>query len=325
MSSETVVVVSTGGTIAMRTEPGTGKLVRSSPATSSWRCSTGPTRRRWSSTTSPRAELRRARGAGAVAGPRRGRRAGGSPGRARCRRHARDGHDGGERLPGRSPARLRDAGRLHRSPARRGPSRTPTGRATCATRSASLVRRDRRSGAVVVFAGEIHAARDARKAHTSAVRAFDSPGYGPIGHIDGGVVGVRRVAGARPGAADARAAGSGRSPPPATPGATAGSCGHSLADRRGGDRARGHRARNANDQVVEAVREATARGVPVVVCSRCATGRVEPVYGRGGGRDLEEAGALFAGDLAGPKVRVLLQIALGAGLDVRATLAAEVR
>ncbi len=73
---------------------------------------------------------------------------------------------------------------------------------------------------------------------------------------------------------------------------------------------------NANEQVVEAVREATAHGVPVVVCSRCATGRVEPVYGRGGGRDLEEAGALFAGDLAGPKVRVLLQIALGAGLDV---------
>ena len=77
--------------------------------------------------------------------------------------------------------------------------------------------------------------------------------------------------------------------------------------------------------VVEAVREASAQRIPVVVCSRCATGRVEPVYGRGGGRDLEGAGALFAGDLAGPKVRVLLQIALGAGLDVPATLAAEAR
>jgi L-asparaginase len=47
------------------------------------------------------------------------------------------------------------------------------------------------------------------------------------------------------------------------------------------------------------------------------------VYGRGGGRDLEEAGALFAGDLAGPKVRVLLQVALGGGLDAAAALAAE--
>ena len=80
---------------------------------------------------------------------------------------------------------------------------------------------------------------------------------------------------------------------------------------------------NANDQVVEGVREAVAAGVAVVVCSRCAEGRVEPVYGRGGGRDLAEAGALFAGDLAGPKARVLLQVALGAGLDPAAILAAE--
>ena len=80
---------------------------------------------------------------------------------------------------------------------------------------------------------------------------------------------------------------------------------------------------NASDQVVEAVREATARGVPVVVCSRSAAGRVAPVYGHGGGRDLEEAGALFAGDLAGSKARVLLQVPLGAGLDAGPTLAAE--
>ena len=80
---------------------------------------------------------------------------------------------------------------------------------------------------------------------------------------------------------------------------------------------------NANEQVIEGVREAVAAGVTVVVCSRCHAGRVEPVYGRGGGRDLAEAGALFAGDLAGPKVRVLLQLAIGAGLEPAAALAAE--
>jgi L-asparaginase len=47
------------------------------------------------------------------------------------------------------------------------------------------------------------------------------------------------------------------------------------------------------------------------------------VYGRGGGKDLAEAGALFAGDLAGPKARVLLQLALAAGVDVAEALAAE--
>ena len=79
---------------------------------------------------------------------------------------------------------------------------------------------------------------------------------------------------------------------------------------------------NANDEVVAGVRDAVAAGVHVAVCSRAAEGRVEPVYGRGGGRDLAEAGALFAGDLAGPKARVLLQVALGSGVEPAAALAA---
>jgi L-asparaginase len=173
-----------------------------------------------------------------------------------------------------------------------------------------------------VFAGEIHPAREARKVHTSALRAFDSPGYGPIGTVDGDVVALRRS--------------SLRAPALPLPDQLAqvdlhrlhaGSDGrfvrHSLETGAEAIVLEGTGRGNANDQVVEAVREATARGVPVVMCSRCASGRVEPVYGRGGGRDLEEAGALFAGDLAGPKVRVLLQLALGAGLDVPATLAAN--
>jgi L-asparaginase len=179
-------------------------------------------------------------------------------------------------------------------------------------------------GALVVFAGEIHAAREARKVHTSAVRAFDSPGYGPVGHVDGDVVSLRR--------SPLRA--------PALPlperlakvdlhRLYAGSDGrfvrHSLATGAEALVLEGTGRGNANEEVVEAVREASAQDIPVVVCSRCVAGRVEPVYGRGGGRDLEEAGALFAGDLAGPKARVLLQIALGAGLDVPATLAAEAR
>ena len=177
-------------------------------------------------------------------------------------------------------------------------------------------------GAVVVFAGQIHAAREARKVHTSAVQAFDSPGYGPIGHVDVDVVELRR----RPR----------RAPALPTPERLAlvdlhrlhaGSDGrfvrHSLETGAEAIVLEGTGRGNANDQVVAAVREATARGVPIVICSRCAAGRVAPVYGRGGGRDLEEAGALFAGDLAGPKARVLLQLVLGAGLDVKTALAGE--
>jgi L-asparaginase len=187
---------------------------------------------------------------------------------------------------------------------------------------AAVSGRARGLGAVVVFAGEIHSAREARKVHTSAVRAFASPGYGPVGHVDGEAVAVRR----RPLRAPALPV------PPRLASVDlhrlhAGSDGrfvrHSLETGAEAIVLEGTGRGNANDKVVAAVREAGARDVPVVVCSRCAAGRVEPVYGRGGGRDLAEAGALFAGDLAGPKARVLLQIALGAGLEAAPVVAAE--
>jgi L-asparaginase len=180
----------------------------------------------------------------------------------------------------------------------------------------------RGQGTMIVFAGEIHPAREVRKVHTSAVRAFDSPGYGPIGHVDARRVSFQRRAERRPALPW---------PPALAPvdliRLYAGSDARFLrASLDGGAAAivleatgRG----NANEQVLEGVYEASAAGVPVAVCSRCVAGGVEPVYGRGGGRDLAEAGALFAGDLAGPKARVLLQVALGAGLDPAAALAAE--
>jgi L-asparaginase len=178
-------------------------------------------------------------------------------------------------------------------------------------------------GAMIAFAGELHAAREVRKVHTSALAAFASPGYGPLGHVDTDRIVFRR----RPE----------RSPALRPDGATdvlvdlirlhAGSDGRFVrASVASGARALVLEATgrgNANERVVEAVREATQAGVPVVVCTRCAEGRVEPLYGRGGGRDLEEAGALFAGDLAGPKARVLLQLALAAGVDPAAVIAKE--
>jgi L-asparaginase len=64
---------------------------------------------------------------------------------------------------------------------------------------------------------------------------------------------------------------------------------------------------------VSSLATALAAGVPVVVCSRCPSGEVLPVYaGEGSGRALEAAGAWFAGDLPAHKARLLLMLALGA-------------
>ena len=51
----------------------------------------------------------------------------------------------------------------------------------------------------------------------------------------------------------------------------------------------------------------------MVLTSRCIRGAVLPVYGNGGGKDLERAGAWFAGDLAGEKARILLGSLLALG------------
>jgi len=184
----------------------------------------------------------------------------------------------------------------------------------------------RRRGALLSFAGNVHAAREVRKVHTSALDAFASPGYGPIGHVDGDVVTFRR----RP----ERQGGRGLALDPERI-----ETGVDLIRLYAGADARfvrtsvesGARAivlettgrGNANDAVVAGVRDAVAAGVAVVVCSRAVAGRVEPAYGRGGGADLADAGALFAGDLAGPKARILLQLALGAGVEAAAALAGE--
>jgi L-asparaginase len=178
-------------------------------------------------------------------------------------------------------------------------------------------------GALVAFDGELHAAREARKVDTSALRAFGSPGYGPVGHVDGEGVVFRRRPDRRP-----------PLPRPAEPLARvdlirlhAGSDDRFLrASLESGSRAivlEGTGRGNASERVVPRVEAAVRAGVPVVVCSRCVAGRVEPVYGRGGGKDLADAGATFVGDLAGAKARVLLQLALAAGLDIRTVLEAE--
>jgi L-asparaginase len=301
-----VVVVSTGGTIAMRPEPGTGKLV---PATTldelleSLAWPDAPPLELDDFVSVPSFDMH---GPLALSLARRVL----DHGRPTVVTHGTDTMEETVYLIDRlladdaPPVVLTGAQRAGDAPDRDGPRNL---------RDAILVAGSPAAtghGAMIVFGGEIHAAREARKVHTTSLRAFASPGYGPIGHVDEGKV----VFGRRPE----------RRPPLPVPDEPAqvdlirlhaGSDARFLrAAVESGTRAivlEGTGRGNANDQVVEGVREAVAAGVAVVVCSRCVEGRVEPVYGRGGGRDLAEAGAVFAGDLAGPKARVLLQLAGG--------------
>ena len=116
------------------------------------------------------------------------RRAGGAgrPGRGRRRGHARHGHPGGVRLLRRPLPRRPPAGGLHRRPAAAG---REDGDAAGNLYDALLTAATGRDiGAVIVFAGQVFAARGTVKQHTVDARAFGTPDGLPLGRVEFGRV-----------------------------------------------------------------------------------------------------------------------------------------
>ena len=64
--------------------------------------------------------------------------------------------------------------------------------------------------------------------------------------------------------------------------------------------------------MLEGVEYARSKDIPVIIATRCHSGRVFDSYGYlGSGRDLRNLGCIFAGDLPGQKARIKLIVALG--------------
>jgi L-asparaginase len=174
-------------------------------------------------------------------------------------------------------------------------------------------------GAVICFADQIHAARDVTKVSASALATFQSYDKGALGEIDAGRVVIHR----RPVLRQAFPVERIESRVPLLRLCLGFEVALVEAALDGGAQGlvieafgRG----NGPAALVPVVGRAIDGGVPVVITSRCPTGRVEPIYGKGGGKDLADAGALFAGDLKGPKARLLLMVLLS-GAQTRARIA----
>ncbi len=166
-------------------------------------------------------------------------------------------------------------------------------------------------GTMVVFNDEIHAARRVTKMHTLSPATFQSPAWGPIGRVEGGAVVVDH----RPG----RESLPWRGLEPRVP----------LLKLSVGARPALLEAaleRGARGVVIEAlgggrvppwwltaIREAREGGVPVVIASRCPSGRVWDSYGYVGAyRSLLDLGCLFAEGVNGQKARIRLMLVLAA-------------
>lgn len=166
-------------------------------------------------------------------------------------------------------------------------------------------------GVLVVMNDEIHTARDVVKSDTGKVDAFMSVGVGPLGIVDPDNVVYHRSTLYRENvwtdSLDTRVD---------LIKAVAGMDGKYInCSIESGARAivieafgRG----NLPKEVLPDIKHAIEQGVLVIIASRTYTGRVLPEYGyEGGGKNLEDMGAILAGDLKGVKVRLKLMTLFG--------------
>jgi L-asparaginase len=167
-------------------------------------------------------------------------------------------------------------------------------------------------GAYVAFNDELHAGRDVTKAHTHRLDTFRSPSAGPVATFQRDGVRFYRD----PGRRSVRIPEDGVDATVETVFAGAGVDGAQVrraveADVDGLVLA-GTGLGNATGALGDAVGDAIAAGVPVVVTSRCHAGSTGAVYGTaGGGVTLAEHGAIPGEDLPAWKARVKLALALG--------------
>lgn len=171
-------------------------------------------------------------------------------------------------------------------------------------------------GSYVVFNNQVHDARSVTKGHTSRLDAFRSPNGGSVATITRD--GVRLHHEPDPDEP---------SFPTVSPDATVRIVPSGASAGRGpiddaldagveGLIVEGTGLGNTTTEIGDAVSEAVADGVSVVVSSRCAAGATMPVYGSGGGGEtLRQHGVEFAGELSAQKARIELALALATRED----------
>jgi L-asparaginase len=173
----------------------------------------------------------------------------------------------------------------------------------------------RRMGSMIALNNQINAAREAVKTHTSDVETFKSGDFGLLGMADNDRV-VWYRAPLRRQHVPLRPLVEGQHLPRVDIVAMYGGADGALVRAAVAGGAKGIVIQalgwgNMNVPMFEAVKEQIAKGIPVVISTRVWDGRVLPNYGfEGGGKTLQQAGAIFADNLSPQKARILLMLGL---------------
>ena len=171
----------------------------------------------------------------------------------------------------------------------------------------------RGQGVMLTMYDRIHSALDVTKGHTAMLDAFDSPGLGPLGIVDDGVVIFRRSLPDNVTTIEPPSLGTPVDIVYAWAGADSRLLEASAKTARGVVIAALGRG-NVPTEMLDGVDAFLKAGKPVVISSRSSRGRVGPTYGYpGAGRRLLERGAIMAGGRRPQQARIDLMLALGMG------------
>ncbi len=178
-------------------------------------------------------------------------------------------------------------------------------------------------GAMLAMNSQINAARDVAKTHTSSVETFKSGDFGFLGEVD-----FDRIVYSRAPLRRQHVPLKSDSMPyveivPMYGGADGYLVKAALDHGAKGVVIQGLGWGNVNKPMYAAIKDAIAKGVPVVITSRVPNGRVLPNYGwEGGGKTLVDLGAVMGDDLSPPKARILLMLLLQEGVTGQKNLQA---
>lgn len=166
-------------------------------------------------------------------------------------------------------------------------------------------------GAMLVMNGQINAAREVTKTHTSDVETFKSGDFGFLGNVDEDRITFSRS----PLRRQHVALSDGKLPyveiVPTFGGVTGNLMRAAVAAGAKGIVVQALGWGNVNLAMFNAIKDAIKAGIPVVISTRVPNGRVLPHYGfEGGGKTLRDAGAITADNLSPQKARILLMLAL---------------
>ena len=172
-------------------------------------------------------------------------------------------------------------------------------------------------GVMVVIGGQIFAALDTTKTNTHLLDSFESPGLGPLGVIDEGELIMRREMPPSPPTLNPNELATPIDIVFAAAGTDTRLLDASRQEARGLVLAAMGRG-NVPPAMVPGIQRWVSDGKPVVITSRTQGGRVGHTYGYpGGGRRLEEMGAIFGGSRRAQQARIDLMLALGTGMNDR--------